>query len=416
MIRSIPTIFSICLLFTPVESFGLDDRIIVIVNDKVILKSEIQNAIDNLSDDEITKDFSTLSEREIISKIIDRMIDKNLLLQAAKRFDIEISDIALENKLIEIATSQGLSLNEMRNQILSNGDDYQRYVQELKDQMTIDALFMTQFYSRANVTEEEVDSFMRREKIYEQGNIKYELIEFVIIDDEKKISKDLINQLYIEASKTSFIEVKEKYRNYEINVRNIGEIEMTSLPTLYIDALRDKNNGDYTDLIESSKGYHILKVLSAKNKEVAYIDEYKVRHILIKPDPMTSEKDIKEKLFEIRNEITSIEVFAQKAKEHSSDLASAFNGGDLNWQRTKNLVPEFAVVMEKTPIGTVSDPFPTKFGWHILYVENKRTINDAKSIIRGNVANAIRADKAKREREDWKASLKDQAFIEIKDF
>ena len=131
---------------------------------------------------------------------------------------------------------------------------------------------------------------------------------------------------------------------------------------------------------------------------------------------MTSEKDIKEKLFEIRNEITSIEVFAQKAKEYSSDLASAFNGGDLNWQRSKNLVPEFAVVMEKTPIGTVSDPFPSKFGWHILYVENKRTINDAKSIIRKNVANAIRADKAKREREDWKASLKDQAFIEIKDF
>ena len=416
MIRSIPTIFSICLLFTPVESFGLDDRIIVIVNDKVILKSEIQNAIDNLSDDEITRDFSTLSEREIISKIIDRMIDKNLLLQAAKRFDIEISDIALENKLIEIATSQGLTLNEMRNQILSNGDDYQRYVQELKDQMTVDALFVTQFYSRANVTEEEVDSFMRREKIYEQGNIKYELIEFVLVDNEKKISKDLINQLYIEASETSFIKVKEKYRDYDINVRNIGEIEMTSLPALYIDALRDKNNGEYTDLIESSKGYHILKVLSAKNKEVAYIDEYKVRHILIKPDPMTSEKDIKEKLFEIRNEITSIEVFAQKAKEYSSDLASAFNGGDLNWQRSKNLVPEFAVVMEKTPIGTVSDPFPSKFGWHILYVENKRTINDAKSIIRKNVANAIRADKAKREREDWKASLKDQAFIEIKDF
>ena len=131
---------------------------------------------------------------------------------------------------------------------------------------------------------------------------------------------------------------------------------------------------------------------------------------------MTSDREVKQKLFELRDKISNVDEFAENAKKYSVDYASAYNGGDLNWQRSKNLVPEFAVVMEKTPIGTVSDPFPSKFGWNILYVENKRTINDAKSIIRKNVANAIRADKAKREREDWKASLKDQAFIEIKDF
>ena len=72
--------------------------------------------------------------------------------------------------------------------------------------------------------------------------------------------------------------------------------------------------------------------------------------------------------------------------------------------------------MEKTPINTISDPFSTQFGWHILFVENKRTVDDAQSIIRTNVANTIRANKAKQEKDNWKAKLKDQAFIEIKEF
>ena len=39
-----------------------------------------------------------------------------------------------------------------------------------------------------------------------------------------------------------------------------------------------------------------------------------------------------------------------------------------------------------------------------------------KTIIRTNVANRIRMQKAEREREDWMAKLKDQAFIELKEF
>ena len=105
-----------------------DDKIMVIVNDKVILKSEVQNAIDNLSPDEITREYSTLNDREIIKKVIDKMIDKNLILQAAERFDIRISDIALENKVKEIAAREGLNVNELRNKIMASGQNYQKFV------------------------------------------------------------------------------------------------------------------------------------------------------------------------------------------------------------------------------------------------------------------------------------------------
>ena len=393
-----------------------DDRIIVVVNDKVILKSEVQEEIDNLSQEEITKEYSTLSEKEVIDKVIKKMIDRNLILQAAQRYDIKISDIALENRLQEIASSQSITINELRNLIISSGQDYQRYIRELRDEMTVEALFISQFYSRANVTEEEVDNFIRREKINEQGNIQYEIIELVITDENKNIDKNTIDVMYSHAIKTNFTETKEKFSEYDIKIRNLGVINVNSLPLLYVNALKNVQSNEHTDIISSSKGYHILKVLSAKNPDITYVDEYKVRHILIKPDPMTSDKEVKQKLFQLRDKISNVDEFAENAKKYSADLASAYNGGDLNWQRSRNLVPEFASIMEKTPLNTISDPFSTQFGWHILFVENKRTVDDAQSIIRNNIAKTIRANKAKREKDNWKAKLKDQAFIEIKEF
>ena len=88
-----------------------DDRIIAIVNDKVILKSEVQNVIDNLSPEMITNEYSMLSDQEIINKALKNLVETNLLIQAADRFGIRISDIALENELQRIASTQNLSIN-----------------------------------------------------------------------------------------------------------------------------------------------------------------------------------------------------------------------------------------------------------------------------------------------------------------
>ena len=191
MLEKIQKYLFLLLISLPFITHAYDDRIIVVVNDSVILKSEVQHAINNLTQEEITKEYSTLSEREIIDKVIEKMIERKLILQAAERYDINISDIALENKIQEIANKQNVTTNELRNLIISNGLDYQTYIKKLRDEMTMDALFVSQFYSRANVTEEEVDNFMAREKINEQGNIQYEILEFVINDEEKKLTESL---------------------------------------------------------------------------------------------------------------------------------------------------------------------------------------------------------------------------------
>lgn len=416
MIRKI-FILSITLLL-PCLGYGEEykDRIIAVVNDKVILQSEVQNAIDNLTREEITKEFSTLNERDIIKKVIDKLINESLLIQAAERFGISISDIALEKNILDLAAKENLTINEFREKIIKTGIKYDAFVSGIRDKMTVEALFISQFYTRMNVTEEEVDNFIKRENIDEYGQLEFDLIELVIEDEEKIIASEAIEEIYNFSKENTFLSARDNFRNFKISVRNIGVVKKNELPNLFVEALLEKKDGELTDIIKSSRGYHILKIVSVSNKASTMVDEYKVRHILIKPNPMKSDKDIKNQLFEMRNTIKNIDDFSDIAKKYSEDNTSAIRGGDLNWQRSKNLVPEFSDVMEKTPIGTISDPFVSQFGWHILFLENKRTVDDARSIIRNNVAQAIRVNKAKRERDDWMAKLKDQAYINIKEF
>jgi peptidyl-prolyl cis-trans isomerase SurA len=400
----------------PVMAESYDDKIMAIVNDKVILKSEVQTAIDYLPSDIIAKEYINLNDQEIIKKVLGGLIETSLLIQAADRYGINISDIALENKLSEIARSQKMTINELRNNIIKEGQDYTNYIQDIKNQMTVETLFISQFYSRMNVTEEEIENFIERERVNQYGNFEYDLIEFVILDEDKLLEPDDINNIYSNIILKGFINTQSKYSNISIEVKTLGLVTHDKLPNIFIKAIHDASNEEYTKVITSSKGYHVLKILESKNKASSFVNEYKVSHILLKPDVMTSSETIREKLIEMRNEIKDQEDFKVFAKKYSDDKASGFRGGDLGYVRPKSLVPAFANKLKTTPIKKISDPFQSRFGWHILYIENIRSIDDTNTIVRKNIAQRIRIDKAKRELDDWVAKLKDQAYIEIKEF
>ena len=199
-----------------------DDKIMAIVNDKVILKSEVQLAIDYLPPDIIAKEYMGLNDEEIIKKVLKGLIETSLLIQAADRYGINISDIALENKLSEIARSKKMTINELRNNIIKEGQDYTSYTQDIKNQMTVETLFISQFYSRMNVTEEEIENFIKREKINQYGNFEYDLIEFVILDEDKLLDPDDINNIYNNIKLEGFINTQNKYPNISIEVKTSG--------------------------------------------------------------------------------------------------------------------------------------------------------------------------------------------------
>ncbi|MBH44810.1 MAG: hypothetical protein CMD88_05080 [Gammaproteobacteria bacterium] len=396
-------------------SAEIKDRVVAIVNDGVILESELIEEIKNISKGPKINEYSNLNDEQLIKKVLDKLILNNLLIQATKRFGINVSDIVLERGLRQIAQNENVPLPKLREVITSKGLEYSKYIEIVRNKMAVDELFRTQFYSRVYVTTGEIDNYIKNQMSDYDKQIKYDLTELVIIDEDKKLSQKVIDNIYLELETLNFIEIKKTNTNLNIEINELGQNTVDILPDVFVKALKKISKGKLSEIISSPRGYHILRLNNISNDSQVFVTEYKVRHILMVTDVMTSEEVIKNQLLKIKNESENIDDFILKAKQFSSDKASGFKGGDIGWVRKESVVPEFSKVMIKTPIDTISDPFKTQYGWHILFTENIRTIDDTDARLRKKAELEVKRIKADRQKNEWIAKLKDQAYIEIKD-
>jgi len=117
-----------------------------------------------------------------------------------------------------------------------------------------------------------------------------------------------------------------------------------------------------------------LKEYYTQNKQSLGVPEQvKARHILFKVDPAASQ-DEKNKALKraeaVLKRIQSGEDFAKLAEAHSDDLGSKTNGGDLGYFTPGQMVPDFELVAFYTNPGETSDIVETKYGYHIIRVED----------------------------------------------
>ncbi|MEO8218229.1 MAG: peptidylprolyl isomerase, partial [Acidobacteriota bacterium] len=117
-------------------------------------------------------------------------------------------------------------------------------------------------------------------------------------------------------------------------------------------------------------------------------EQVKARHILIaftgsdanRPEKaQLTEEQAKAKADAIRSQIARGEDFAKLAKTESYDVGSGLQGGDLGTFRRGQMVPEFENAAFGTKVGDVSPVFRTKYGYHILQVQERTTTSVAEA-------------------------------------
>ena len=384
---------------------AMEDKIVAVVNDNVVLKSELNSKLATIN----LEGASRLEATKLKRDVLDQLIEESLLEQAANRLGIYISDIDLQNRIKLIAQNQNLTVLQLKDAIEAQNIDYLKYLTNLRKRIQIEELFRIQFNSRAYVSEEEIQSYLKSNSNSNNIDNVMNIREYLIEDENDQLDFSKVDILVKSIKVNGLEDTKSRYPNLKINITNLNEILFTNLPDIYQNNLNILDKNSYTNLFKTGKGYVFLKVVSSS----MYSEEYKVSHILLKTNPMENLKSVKETFYRIKKEAIEKNNFSDYAQKHSLDKASAIKGGSLGWINKKLVVPEFGRVMSNINVGGISEPFKTQFGWHILFLEDKRIKNISNDLVRNQVISILKERKVKVAKREWLAKLRDQAYIEI---
>jgi peptidyl-prolyl cis-trans isomerase SurA len=171
--------------------------------------------------------------------------------------------------------------------------------------------------------------------------------------------------------------------------------------------------GETAAPIRSASGYHLVFLAEKRGGEML-VQQTKVRHILLKPSAIRTSEETRELAADLREDIIAGEDFSAIAREYSDDIGSAQEGGDLGWTTPGQMVPEFQNVMDSTAVNTLSQPFESQFGWHILEVLERRQEDMSDTVVRNRAGEMLHKRKYQEELDAWLRKIRDEAFVDIK--
>ena len=397
------------------------DSIAAIVNDGVVLRSEVETQLGMI--------IATLEKQggqippvnTIREEVLERLIVQRLQLQRADRYGIRVSDEALNAAIANVAKNNDVSFEEFPKILDKEGINYNDYRNELRQQITIEQLRQREVISRIAVSESELDNFLVFQKDQDKLNYEYDLSHILIPvssragDGEINNKQDLINELYeeiIDGKDFDDVAVEFSKGQQALSGGRLGWLKGEQLPDVFVRVASELKNGELSLPFETSSGFHLIKLNAVKGNEPILEEQIKVRHILIKTNEVLDDSAAEEKLKTIRQQIIDEGNFGAVAAAVSEDSGSAQDGGDMGWATRNFFVPEFEEIAYSLEENEISQPFRSRYGWHIIEYLGKRIFDNTEEIQKRKAISSIRNSKLSSEIEIWASELRDEAFVE----
>lgn len=409
-------------LSTLVLAFEPLDKVIVIVDDDVITQSDFDVRMKQVEIN-LASQANKPSEDEIKKQVLDRLIIENLQIQLAKRAGVKISNERLTEAMNGIAKRNKMTLKQFKAEIESQGSSYEIMREQIRTDMIIQNVQQGHLRGEIQISEEEIENFLNsadgKAVTLQQYNISHILLPLDGSDKalEKQAKKDLTAlKKQLEQSPKQFKAYTQGkiYKQYAISGDNLNWQKKDDLPSLFTNLADSLDKGEISEPIRSGAGWHLVKMNDKVGGSQVEAQTH-ARHILISPSEVRSmeqAKDLANKLYE---RLQENEDFTLLAKEYSDDPGSALQGGDLGWSGPGKFVPAFDAALAELKIDGISQPFSTEYGWHICQKLGERNHDVTKEQWNNKAYQALYERKFREELDNWLATIRNEAFIEIKE-
>ncbi|WP_253912587.1 MULTISPECIES: peptidylprolyl isomerase SurA [Vibrio] len=395
------------------------DRVVVIVNDGVILQSDIDSAMKTLKLN-VQENKQALPEGDVLKEqVIDKLIMDELQSQEAKRIGVRIDDNRLDQAIQSIADKNNQSQAQLLASVKAKGLSYTEFREQIRTEVAISEARNALVRRRINILPAEVETLAGMLAKETNKDVNYDIshIQLRFNDDQSKAEVEEEANKLVERLKNGekFADLAIAYSKgpKALEGGEWGWMHKEEMPTIFADQITSQGKDAIIGPFRSGIGFHILKVNDVRGLKTVAVTEVNARHILIKTSVILSDEGAKRELYDFIRKIKSGEAtFGELARQYSADTGSAANDGELGYQTPDLYVPEFKHQVETLPVGQISEPFETVHGWHIVEVLDRRQEDRTDSAMTNKAYRILFNRKFNEEASAWMQELRASAFIE----
>ena len=403
------------------------DFIVAVVNSEPITNNELRNRVLRFEQQLSQRGGALPTRQEISSQMLERLIGERAQVQQARENGIKIDESALNGAVQNVAKQNQISVDELRARLDAEGIAFSQFREGLRDEMLLARVREREVESRVVISEIELDRFILEQQDSSGADVQELALARILVAVPESATAAQLQVLQARAIRAAqrvcsgedFAKVaREMSDSPDSSVGGLmGLRSIDRYPTLFVETTRALSAGGIAGPVQSGAGFHVLKLIEKKQSSGSNITitQSRARHILLRPNAQMSESVAVARLTQLRRSITGGQIdFATAARDNSQD-GSAKEGGDLGWANPGQFVPEFEEAMNGLAPGQVSQPLVSRFGVHLIQLQERResklSVREQRELARG----VLREKKAEEAYATWAQDVRARAYVELRE-
>lgn len=397
------------------------DRVVAVVNRGIITQSELNLRTSAVKNNLRSQKVAPPPDDILQKQVLERLVAERLQTDLARQTGLRIDDAQLDKTLERIAQQNKMTREQLFEAVKEQGLTPEEFRAQIRNDITTAKLREREVDGRVTISEAEVDAFLKEQKGVKGSEFNLAHILIQVPEDASAAVQEAKRKKAEEAFKSlkgglAFNAAAAKYSEAKdaLDGGSLGWRSSARLPDQFVKTLAGLEKGQYSDILKSPNGYHIVQLVDTRSADTAQVmTRTRARHILVRITDSVTEDEAKIRIDQVRERLRQDAKFEEIARVYSED-PSASKGGDLGWLSPGDTVPDFERMMDATALNAISEPVRSPFGWHIIQVLERKTEDVGPERERLQAKNELRAKHADELYDEWLRQLRDSAYVDIR--
>ncbi len=403
---------------------GQIDRIVAVVDDDVILKSELDRAEMNIKQ-QYSGQAGQLPPEDVLQKqVLERLVLARLQLARANDSGIKVSDAELDLGIQRMGEQNKMTPEQMRQRVTADGMTYEEFRKSVRDEITIQKMQQSVIQSRVAVSDSEIDNELAAEHA---GGPQVHLAHILVAvpegatPEQVKTAQGKVDGIktLIDQGKMDFAAAAIRYSDSQnaLEGGDLGWRSLDEVPPAFTTIIKSMKPGEVSQPIRGASGFQLLKLVEARDAgQVASqkVTEYHAQNLMVKVGAGMTAEQAKAKIDALRAQLVAGADFATLAKKDSDDTATSEKGGDMGWFPVDAWGSAVATQVQQLKDGEISQPFQSDIGWHVLKRLGERTTDASTQAAREAARQNILRRKSQDEYDSFLRQLRSEAYVDVR--